>query len=490
MSRVIGLLIRLDALETRLDAARRKAKAAPGQLDLFGGAGSGGGEPCGQSWIDPNKTCRKTGGPPKSMDVRQPFSAETMERIVSGIESRAFHPPAARHTGTDLALGLQKLAEAPGLAGENARKAMAFMDEVKAIVMIQPQRQYGPHVQLNAPLPVWNNDKSVEENVEGLNRYLLERENGAQLVRNFARRTGLWPEELIQALEADKSPGGRDMGIMLRRGRDGQVQKDGKPTADAALYQDRRERLNKAVKAYKEFTENDPYNIVGQRDLIDDVVEYFNETRNYSFMGGPDADFGNAYGAMKKTLAMESTGGHYTATGNVYWKVSMAGQSKSRLDPDEVRQQGMQAVVANTLNVRDKRIAFAFSYEQGLSESEGTLVTHLHELGHMVHDASQRRVTTSPAFSGKQIIFNAKATKAAPTEMHDLIAAGRAAGPTSYSNTNVAELFAESFAAYVVAPEALRQYNADLYGWVDSSVAKARKNAVDSVEAKVFSTDY
>ena len=55
LSEALSRVLRLDA----------KAKVAPGQigLDLGGGSkGPGGGEPCGRSWIDPNKECRKEGG--------------------------------------------------------------------------------------------------------------------------------------------------------------------------------------------------------------------------------------------------------------------------------------------------------------------------------------------------------------------------------------------------------------------------------------------
>jgi hypothetical protein len=48
---------RLLQLERRLDA---KVKAAPGQLDLFGGGGKG--QPCGRGWISRDKTCQKSAG--------------------------------------------------------------------------------------------------------------------------------------------------------------------------------------------------------------------------------------------------------------------------------------------------------------------------------------------------------------------------------------------------------------------------------------------
>lgn len=53
MNQLAALLIRLDALDERLDARRKKE--AEGQLGLF----SQKGEPCGNSWIPRDKTCHK-----------------------------------------------------------------------------------------------------------------------------------------------------------------------------------------------------------------------------------------------------------------------------------------------------------------------------------------------------------------------------------------------------------------------------------------------
>lgn len=51
-----ALLIRLDAIDERLDA--RRTKAAAGQLDLFGGKGV----KCGDGWIRPDYDCHKSEG--------------------------------------------------------------------------------------------------------------------------------------------------------------------------------------------------------------------------------------------------------------------------------------------------------------------------------------------------------------------------------------------------------------------------------------------
>lgn len=57
------LEIRAGALRERLDARRRKEAEGQMGLDLSGSTKpAGGGEKCGQGWIDPNKTCRKGSG--------------------------------------------------------------------------------------------------------------------------------------------------------------------------------------------------------------------------------------------------------------------------------------------------------------------------------------------------------------------------------------------------------------------------------------------
>jgi hypothetical protein len=473
MSRIIPLLMRLDALELRLDA-RRKAKAAEGQLDLFGD-GSGNGQPCGRGWISRDKNCRIGEGDANDpRDTIAPFSAKTMEQIVSGIESRTFNPPAVRHNGTDLALSLQKLAEQNNEAGINARSAMAFMDEAGAIVMIQPKRRFGPVVQLNKPMPVWNADKSIEENLQQLNEWTTEQENGIGLLRNFAKRFNIWPEEMIEALESDKSPESQDFANSLRTalGQKGEMK----------WYKDARSHLQKMIKAAE--------GNLSDASLLRKVTEAYSAVVGASYVDGPAQVLGAAKHSLTMVLVPNDADGLYRGMGNIYWKASVAGQAGARLDPDAVNPAAMGASIRNTLDVRDKRIEFTFSNSVGLSDSERALTTHLHELGHMIHDYSSRTVEPGVAINGNQVIYPSNGTRIAPPAMERLIAAGTAAGPTSYSNTNVAELFAESFVAYVTAPDALRRYNRELHDWVDAMVTKARKNAVKAKGATAHIKNY
>jgi hypothetical protein len=472
-----ALTDRIAALEARLDARRR---VSPGQLEFDltgGGKGPGGGEPCGNSWIDPNKTCRKTQGAPTGpIDTSAPFSKATMERLVSGIERRAFNTTAARHNGTDLALAMQKLAEAPGLTGEHAREAMAFMEEVGARVIIAPTEEFAPQLEPRLPMPEWDIEQEPWRNAANLNAYLQERLDTAKRGRSFAKQTGLWSDALLKSLEADRSPHGEALAKLMQQGRDGLVQADGTPLPEATRHQELRRRLAKAVKDSKELPEGEGR--LGAQLL---AKQLFLDVRGSSFHGGPDDELTKLQGAIRKALSSSGTNGHYQPGGNIYWKVSMAGKSGSRLDPDEVGVKGMQALLSNTIAVQDKRREFTFSSTTGLKESEIALTTHIHELGHMIHDASSRKVRERLDVTGTEIAFRSNAMDQATPSIRQIQQQGN--GPTRYSNTNVAELFAESYVGYVVAPDQLRQSNPELYDWVERTMKQARRMAVRSQEA-------
>jgi hypothetical protein len=490
---------RLDQLQARLERLDARRREAPGQMGLdFGstqGAGPGGGEPCGQSWIDPNKECHKNGGgevqgteqpaksrpKPKSkavapIDTTAPFSSEVMEKIVAGIEQRSFAPSAARHNGTDLALALQKLAEAPGLTGEHAREAMAFMDEVGAVVMITPIGDYAPTLDVSEEPPArWDPEKTPEQNKAELNAYFLTRTNAAERGRNFAKRTGLWPDELIDSLKADRSPHGEALAGMISRARDG-VNPDGSTPANVQRFSRLRQELDSAIARHAAAPAG-----IEREQAQQNLRNAFDELRISTLSGGPDYQLNTVRGAIEKVLGAKGTKGHYQPGGNIYWKVSMAGVNGSRLHPDEIKPSGMQPLLANNINVQDKTKVFSFSATLGLSQSEQALTTHLHELGHMIHDASARTVRDQFGTPGKEIAFRASAMNSAPPDIRKIQKDGR--GPTRYSNTTVSELFAESFVGYVAAPTALKANNPELYDWVQRTTKRARRNAVASREA-------
>ena len=91
---------RLDALEERFDARRRAE--APGQLGLdFSAAapasrkGPGGGEKCGQGWIDPKKKCHKGEG-------EAPIDPPNNTRRSRPVEPISFDPPLKGPSGAEL----------------------------------------------------------------------------------------------------------------------------------------------------------------------------------------------------------------------------------------------------------------------------------------------------------------------------------------------------------------------------------------------------
>jgi len=98
----------------------------------------------------------------------------------------------------------------------------------------------------------------------------------------------------------------------------------------------------------------------------------------------------------------------------------------------------------------DRLQTSTYGARSGLGRNESVLYTYTHETGH-------------------QVYF--RAGSPAPPKLKN----GR--GPTGYADTNSDELFAESFSAYVTAPEALRKFDDGLFRWVEGAYDAAMKNA-------------
>ena len=186
-------------------------------------------------------------------------------------------------------------------------------------------------------------------------------------------------------------------------------------------------------------------------------------------------------GAIDMSLSKPRTSGHYWPGGNTYWKVSMQGKNGSRLNPDEVNPVYMEGVVNSMLANQGKIRPHHFSNSPGLVESQRALTTHIHELGHMVHDTRFREIVETPGMSVTTATFAPDALKRAPAEIRALVRQGK--GPTIYADLNVAEMFAESFVAYVVAPEQMQKTNPELYGWVQETLKTSRQKARDAQRA-------
>ena len=479
MSRVLAVLIRLDALEERLDAKR---KAAPGQLDLFGsGAGPGGGEKCGNSWIDPNKTCRIGQGGP--IDTSQPFSKYTMERIVSGIEARAFTTQGSRHDGTDLALALQKLAESPGLMGEHAREVMAFMDEVRAIAVIRQTNEIATKLEVDESKgpPAWSTQLSPEENMRDLLDWERPRYEAAERGRNWAKRAGIWGDEFLDALINDKTPHSQGLAAMIKEARDG-TELDGQPSRAVKRRKELYEQWTEQLRQY-----NAAKGTNNEHGHYMETMRKYDQMRNEgAYLFGGQYMFGRVKGAITESLASHNTGGHYWPGGNVYWKVSMAGRGGAALYPNEVDPGNIQARIGQVIGLPKGAYdrPYNFSTTVHLTESERALTTHVHELGHMVHDTRSREIRNLVSTGQDSVAFYADSMTRAPAEIHQLLR--QEGGPTPYGNVNMAEMFAESFVGYVMAPDEMRQNKPELYRWVADYLKKARENAVASRLAKTY----
>lgn len=139
MSRVLAVVRRLDALQRRLDARRRKE--APGQLGLNL---EGTGEPCGRSYIARDKTCRVgQAATPKAPEPEPPVQdqldlsrPEVRLRFTEELRRNSLAGPQASLDGGDVGEILAQLTEAPGRRGENARRLAAFVDQFKPALFI------------------------------------------------------------------------------------------------------------------------------------------------------------------------------------------------------------------------------------------------------------------------------------------------------------------------------------------------------------------
>jgi hypothetical protein len=460
---------RLDALEARLERLdARRVKQAPGQgaLDL-----GGQGQACGKGWISPDYTCHQGGGAapaakpapqkPAVLDASKPFSPAVMEQLKAGIEQRAFPTQSARHDGTDLALALEKLANAEGEAGENARAAMAFMDEVKAIVKIGPTRESLPSRGEEMLPPSLDLDKELEPQLQALQAYLQDGRDTATRLRNYGQRFGFFTPERLAALQADKSPVGEQDANTLDRAMN--------PRGDGPRFQKLVAELDAAVAAHRADPEDERLRL--------QLRSAFAIVTNSSWTSGPHADSMAAGEALQDASGVNGTGGHYTPASNSYQVVSRAGEESGALRPNDVGPSGMAAAIGNSIRTRNMGATpiYSLGRSHGLTNSERVMVTHLHELGHMVHDASQRRIVEDDSGEGASISFAYKATRRLPANAKKVLTAQ--GGPSRYANTNAAELFAESFVAYVVAPDTLKQEIPELHQWVRLNMIKARNAA-------------
>lgn len=466
----------LGDLEARLARLDARVKQAPGQLGFDLG---GDGQPCGRGFISPDFTCHKNGGtavlsppppppPPAPKDppviqTAEPFKPEEMQRIKAGIQRRTFAVDQARHTGADLAAALEKLASEPTPQGVAAREAMAFMDEVQAIVKIGPTTEALPNLEITKLVKELDFNRPVDEIVDEMNAYLEDAENTAQRGRSFGRRFGYLTPERLTALKADKSPVGYNHSRSLEKALDPSISR-------SATFEQRRKEFAEAAAALKQAPEDS-----GARQRFSDLFNYLRMSSWMDF--GPHGQLAEVQTALREASGLPGTGGHYMPGGNAYHVVSRAGalRGMGALRPDEVHPGSMAMHVADTLRDRGRK-PYLLKQSVGLSSSEQALITHLHELGHLVHDASARAIVNGDNNGDPTAIhFRVHSTKRASSEAREVHKAK--AGPTGYSDTNVGELFAESFAAYVAAPNVLQTEMPALHKWITVSLARARKAA-------------
>lgn len=532
MSRLNLLQARLDALELRTDAVRRKCKTGYG---------------CGSSCISVKKECLAEGGKtsigkerltrlqqlargeirPKGIGTpklaeaeamikriqqrRQekaqqlkgqhnqagfiptalPFNETLAARLAKGIQQRTMTTGTVNYDGKDLAAAMLKVAQTP--EGENMRKALAFMEEAGILVNINAK--FTDEVERITGKPVselpWTRPLELAK---------------------FVREAGLVSDERLEWLKRDQTQAGR---AMLRKAEI--IRNPPKPSAEEkaykknyegmkAIYKEKEEEFERSVRdGWRLPEEKKDVLWMVKRDLDNERKRYLahrDGRLNEIKWAAQDFINGDMVG-----LSARDNGGSYTPGQKKYNAVS--GDDKSwagvyRVNAEETEFANMQRLYSKHLaaylpeklvGIEDNSRNFdllngPIGFGKGFTYAEQALNIHIHELGHAVDNFADVKVretsdmesrTTDGAWSGatKQVLFHGS--------WHDhknnrpeavLRSLAQRRGPSEYSLTNDNELFAESFASWVVAPQALKQHHPDLYAWVEDRFTKARSTMV------------
>lgn len=400
-----------DLLELRLDAIQerldaRRVKQAPGQLGLFGD-----GQPCGEGWISKEKTCHKGKGKAAAKPVREldTTSVEVRQRFMETMKEQSIHRYLANFTARSLAAGLLTMCDEPGLAGENARKLARYIDQAGILVTIDEAYDM----------------RREKQSVMALDHYME-------------------PEALAKLRKVDETSAN-----ML-----GQVEEHKKVLHELRLQKDK-------ARNYSELA------------VIDERIRVRRETLN-NYIHSTAADLLGRPGAaglarfQQRTISMRDDRDQ-PATSS--WN------SAELVNPSLMRQ-GVEEQLAN----RREELPGTFTMSGRVKTANNRVMsTFIHEMGHFVqYDADDG--SHLPLISGEL----AKRIRLEPTNqsiqeekrtanLNRAAAYSRleSANPRNfvspYAQTNQLEFFAETFTAYIIAPDALKKHSSPLYDYIDKA---------------------
>lgn len=409
-----------------------------------------------------------------------PFTPEMAARIQKGIEERTITTGTVNYDGKDLAAAMLKVAQSPG--GENMRKALAFMEEAGIMANIAAKAEDEVERITGGPISNLPWTRPLE-------------------MAKFVRDAGLVSDERIEWMRKDQTQSGR---ADVRRAEI--VRNPPKPSEEERLAKAKYEKAKADYKKEEADVDSGKRYIYGhdkeiglwrERQVLDDARKNYNNMRdgrvNEIKWAAQHFLTGNMTG-----LSGRENGGYYQFGQKVYVAVggktdkSFAGAYKANAGETDLANMRKNYSSHIARHLPEKMVGLADEWGNfavlhspvGLSGKqtygEKALSIHIHELGHAVDSFAGVRLRTVAATettSEQKVLSHAKEysfekTERRPEAVKKALREKRA--PSNYALTNDDELFAESFAAWVIAPRALKRHHPDLHAWVEDQFTKAR----------------
>ena len=456
---ITAQLTRLDAMEARLDAAKRKCKT---------------GYSCGNACISLKKECRS--------DPQSSLSRERAERLMAlakgEIKPRGIGNlrPQERDQLTLEINKFQRTGIKPSWyvePGTHARvddeldvstpeARMAFMKHMRNRAIARPGASYDGNTLAAATLKLCDEPGEVGRNARRMAKFLMDSnvmvavDNVAPQLRRDTKIDGpikdldmkhLLSEEVLKKVEVN-NPSVRGI-------------------AGEIIYN------KEAVKFHKESIQNLKTSISEDRRMGWDTPAATNEAL--------------AYQKQQLQLAKEKLQlGYRTLAAQLMGRPGAGGLAHRNGiicmldDPDGVPWSGAGLNPQGMTASFDRHVSQfgqpgykggAYTHSFLSSRNDQLMATYVHEVGHMVHFASgdtrNTIVKISPALEGN-------IRDAEPGNPLGGLLGDTRHFVSDYAMTNRLELFAEAFTAFVVSPAALRQRTPEVYDWVDDVLRRAQ----------------
>jgi len=412
-----------------------------------------------------------------------PFSDQMAARIRKGIEERTATTGTVNYDGKDLAAAMIKAAQSPQV-GENMRKALAFMEEAGIMTNIAA-----------------NSNEEIKR-ITGKPASELPWQRPLELAK-FVRDAGLVSDERLEWLKKDQTQAGqavvRRAEIVRNPPKPSNEEKQAKANYEKskAYIKEQEQAFDRSVRQGWRFPEDKKSFMQATKNMTgleNDRNRYF-AYRDGRLNQIKWAVLEFACGKGLAGLTSSENGGYYSFGQKKYVAVagntdkSWAGVYKvdeNNTDPRNMRRHYAEHMakhlpdrLAGLSQTSDNfdvlHQPLGFSGRQ--THAEKTLSIHIHELGHVVDNFADVRVREIPATAAgpKQMVLShnfLERVEKRPEAVKKALREKRA--PSNYALTNAEELFAESFAAWVFAPRALKRHHPELHAWVEDRFTRAR----------------